>query len=155
MILNYFEDLTSIDGTEAVLIIDKTNKLIEKWTIPHFNTKIFKDLGLQILQMMAVAQNQADGSDEITILHEKNLVYARDFGKLVLIVIAKLRVEMTLLRLITNVSWAESMETKKIEKQIKKFPTSCQELLREELLDDVESHYLEKMTAEREEEESE
>lgn len=116
MITEYLNDLTKVDGIDGIAIYDKNNRVLDSWCVPHFNTKIFNDIGINYLQIFAAVYGAGKEAHEVGVAYEKGQIYARIFPNFFLVVISKVKVEISLIRLIVNVGVSDLIGSKKIQK---------------------------------------
>ncbi len=145
MIADLFKDLTLLDGIDAIVVFDKDNRILDSWAVSHFNTRVFNDLAMNYLQIFGIKTHTDYHFDEAVIAFEKGQVYGRQLPEFGLIVIAKFRVEISLIRLIVNVGIAEFGSSRKLKKILRKLSAGDTDFLADTYLDDVESEYLKKL----------
>ena len=145
MLAELFKDLLSIDGIEAAVIYSGDNQILDSWSITHSNTQIFKEIGLSYLQIFSITEQMSQSYEEIVVSHEKGQLYARFNDGLLLVVIAKLKVETSLIRLLVNVGFAEYGESRKLQKLMRKLSRARGNFLDPRYLDSTEQKYLDKI----------
>jgi len=145
MLSELFKDLLSIEGIEAAVIYGRDNQILDSWSIAHFNTQIFKEIGLSYLQIFSITDQMSQSFSETVVLHEKGQLYARFSEGLLLVIIAKLKVEVSLIRLLVNVGFAEYSSSKKLQKIVRKISKEKGDFLDSRYLDSTEQKYLDKI----------
>ena len=145
MIEEYLKDLQKIDNIEAIALYSIDNKLLESWTGPNFNSKVLEEMSLHYFQVYAALDLSAQNYQEIVITHEKGHFYTRLYPDLLLIVVVKSMVEISLIRLISNVKIIELLESREFHKILKKSSTETQDFLNKKKLDESEMEYLKKL----------
>ena len=145
MINELFPDLLKLDGIEAIIIYNTDNVIVDSWARPHYNIKIFKELGLNFQQIFRVSKKTKQPFQEVVLNLEKGKIYSRFNSEILLIIVSKFKVEPSLIRLIVNVGLAKFEESRKVKKLLKKKPLRGYNCLKPALLDDVEEEYLNKI----------
>ncbi len=145
MILDFFNDLKKINGIEGIVIFSKDNLIIDHWSNPQFNTKIYNDLSQSYLQIFAINEKVEYSFEEVVLTFDNGQVYARNFPEFLMLVITKLNLEIELIRLILNVNYDNLINSRKMKKELKKFPQNERSFLNKNFLDDVEETYLNKI----------
>lgn len=145
MLSELFKDLLAIEGIEAAVIYGPDNQVLDSWSIAHFNTQIFKEIGLSYLQIFSITDQMSRSFSETVVMHEKGQIFARSSDGLLLVVIAKLKVEVSLIRLFVNVGFAEYASSKKLQKIVRKISRGKEDFLNPRYLDSTEQKYLDKI----------
>lgn len=145
MIAELFKNLLKIEGVEAVAVFSNDNKLLDSWTRSHFNPQVFRDLGLNSLQICQAGKRSNLMLEEIVLKYEKGQLYCRSNPDFLLVVVTKVKVDITLIRLIVNVGLGEYRESRKLQKIVRKVTSGSTNILAKELIDDVEEEYLTKL----------
>jgi predicted regulator of Ras-like GTPase activity (Roadblock/LC7/MglB family) len=145
MINEYLKDLKKIENVEAIVLYSIDNKLIDSWTDSNFNAKVLEDMSLHYFQVFATLDLNGQDYQEIVISHEKGHFYTRIYPDILLIVVVKTTVEISLIRLITNVKIAELLHSRQLQKMLKKTGIENKDFLNKKNLDESESEYLKKM----------
>ena len=131
MIKEFFKDLTQLDGVDGITLISKDNRLIDSWEAPNFESKIFNEIGINY--------------NELVIQHEKGQIYARQFPELFLLIVTRLKVDVALLRIAVNVVIPDLLNSKKLQKILKKLPKESRNYLTRNYLDETEQVYYKKI----------
>jgi len=145
MIEKYLKDLIQLKNVEAVAAYSLNNELIDSWSDPNFNSKVLKELSLHYFQVFATLDLSLKNFQEIVITHEKGHFYTRILPNLLLIVVVKLPIEISLLRLIINVKISDLLKSKELQKGLKKSTQESKDFLNNKNLDDSEKEYLKKL----------
>ncbi len=141
MILEYFQDITRAEGAEAVLFFSRDNTLLEYWKNPNFKSQIFNELGIQFAQLFGVLGQFREEFPEVSVLWEKGQIIAKSFPQFLMIAIGRSKLDPALVRLISNIAYAEAMESKKFQKALKSLKVKSYNFLDNEHLDEVEREY--------------
>ncbi len=147
MIADFFKDLTAIDGVEGIVVYGKDNSILDSWADSQFNTRIFEDLAINYLQIFLLRDNIGSDFREVVLNFEKSQVYVRDLTDFIIVVIAKNKVEISLLRIVINVGYSGLASSRKMKKIFKKLKLEIGGYLGREYLDDVEEEYLVRMNS--------
>ncbi|UCF63870.1 MAG: hypothetical protein JSW33_15105 [bacterium] len=145
MISKYLNDLTLLKNVEAIAIYSLNNDLIDSWCDPNFNSKVLDELSLHYFQVFATLDLSVQNFQEIVITHEKGHFYARILPDMLLIIVVKLPVEISLIRLIVNVKIIDLLNSKALQKGLKKYSTENKDFLNKNILDESEKEYLKKL----------
>lgn len=147
MIEKFFKNLTEIKGIEAFAILNNNNHIVDSWIESRYDLSIFNEIGLSYLQIFDIQENKNFDCNEIVLLFDKGLIFVRYHLKFFIIVIANTNVDISYIRLATNVGIFELNESRKFQKLLKKFPSDRTKLFKQSELDDAE-HYMVKKIAE-------
>lgn len=142
---NYFRDLIRIPGLEAVLVFSNAKKILYQWTVPQFNLAILQELMESYVQIFGVGEKFGFSFPEMVIPYEKGIIYARVTEKWIVVVVAKLSVEVSLIRLIMDVRLPEILKDKQVQKQTKRTPVNRFEQINEFALDDTETALIQQL----------
>lgn len=145
MINEYLNDLQKIKNIEAIALYSIDNTLLDSWTGPNFNSKVLEEMSLHYFQVYAALDLNAQNFNEIVITHEKGHFYTRFYPDILLIVVVKSMVEISLIRLISNVKIIELLESRELQKILKKSAIGTQDFLNKKKLDESEMEYLKKL----------
>lgn len=143
MVLPFFKDLTEIAGVEAVVLFDNQNNIIDSWTIPKYNPTVFSEIGETFLHVFGLIEYLSYDMGEIVIPFDRGLVYTRTQPEFYLIVIARLSVDVPLMRLAVNVALEDFRNNRKVRKMLKKLGGQKFYQIKSITLDDVEKIMLE------------
>ena len=145
MIDKYLKDLKQIPNVEAIALYGINNNLLDSWTEPNFNIKVLEEMSLHYFQVFATLDLNVQNYQEIVITHEKGHFYTRIYPNVLLIVVVKSTVEISLIRLITNVKINELLHSRQLQKFLKKSAIENKDFLNRKNLDESETEYLKKM----------
>ncbi|MCK5453578.1 MAG: hypothetical protein KAJ16_04410 [Calditrichia bacterium] len=145
MIDEYLKDLKQIPNVEAIALYGINNILLDSWTEPNFNIKVLEEMSLHYFQVFATLDLNIQNYQEIVITHEKGHFYTRIYPNVLLIVVVKSTVEISLIRLITNVKINELLHSRQLQKILKKSAIENKDFLNRKNLDESETEYLKKM----------
>lgn len=145
MIDEYLKDLKQIPNVEAIALYGINNNLLDSWTEPNFNIKVLEEMSLHYFQVFATLDLNVQNYQEIVITHEKGHFYTRIYPNVLLIVVVKSTVEISLIRLITNVKINELLHSRQLQKILKKSAIENKDFLNRKNLDESETEYLKKM----------
>ncbi|MCK4893314.1 MAG: hypothetical protein KAT07_05075 [Calditrichia bacterium] len=145
MIDEYLKDLKQIPNVEAIALYGINNILLDSWTEPNFNIKVLEEMSLHYFQVFATLDLNVQNYQEIVITHEKGHFYTRIYPNVLLIVVVKSTVEISLIRLITNVKINELLHSRQLQKILKKSAIENKDFLNRKNLDESETEYLKKM----------
>lgn len=145
MIDEYLKDLKQIPNVEAIALYGINNILLDSWTEPNFNIKVLEEMSLHYFQVFATLDLNVQNYQEIVITHEKGHFYTRIYPNVLLIVVVKSAVEISLIRLITNVKINELLHSRQLQKILKKSAIENKDFLNRKNLDESETEYLKKM----------
>jgi len=145
MIESYLKDLTQLKNVEAIAIYSLNNKLIDSWCDPNFNSKVLEELSLHYFQVFATLDLSVQNFQEIVITHEKGHFYTRILPNLLLIVLVRLPVEISLIRLIVNVKSIDLLNSRGLQKELKRSSVESKDFLNKKYLDESEKEYLKKL----------
>ncbi|RMF60312.1 MAG: hypothetical protein D6748_04380 [Calditrichaeota bacterium] len=148
MIQTYFRDLTELKGVEAVILYDNHYRILDSWRIAQFNANVFTEMGEAFLHIFGLTEFLQANMNEICIPYDKGIIYARNHSRFFIVVIAKLSIEIPLLRLTMNVCMRELEADRKGRKWLKKLPTEKFYQIKTSALDDVEKIMLENILEE-------
>jgi hypothetical protein len=149
VIEKYFRNLNRIDGIEAFVLMDDSNRIIGRWINSKYDTSIFTEIGKSYLQIFGIEESLNFDIDEIVILFERGLIFVRNHLKFFLIIIANPHTDISYIRLAVNVSIFELEESRKGQKLFKKLPLEKPRSFRKSELDDVERLMIKKITENR------
>jgi hypothetical protein len=144
IISEYLKDLTQLKGVEAIALYSSDNTIIASWSQPDFNAQIFEDISINYFQIFSVLESGFRDFQESVLAYDKGSVFARILPDLLLIVIIKPNVEVALVRLIVNVHITELIQSKRVQKILKKLSGQSVNFLETKYLDPREKDYLEK-----------
>jgi ketopantoate reductase len=145
MIDEYLKDLKQIPNVEAIALYGINNNLLDSWTEPNFNIKVLEEMSLHYFQVFATLDLNVQNYQEIVITHEKGHFYTSIYPNVLLIVVVKSTVEISLIRLITNVKINELLHSRQLQKILKKSAIENKDFLNRKNLDESETEYLKKM----------
>ncbi len=143
MVQQYFSDLTGIAGIEAVVIFDNQNNIVDSWALPKYNLTVFSELGETFMHVFGLIEHLDYDMEEIVMPFDRGLVYAKSQEKFSIVVIARLSVEVSLIRLALNVNLQEFHNIRKVRRLLKKLPDQKFYQIKSSTLDDVEKIMLE------------
>ena len=143
MVLPFFKDLTEIAGVEAVVLFDNQNNIIDSWTIPKYNPTVFSEIGETFLHVFGLIEYLSYDMEEIVIPFDRGLVYTRTQPEFYLLVIARLSVDVPLVRLAVNVAMEAFRSNRKVRKMLKKLGGQKFYQIKSITLDNVEKIMLE------------
>ncbi|NOX37672.1 MAG: hypothetical protein GXO78_09065 [Calditrichaeota bacterium] len=146
MIETYFPELTRLPGVEAVVLFDNQKKVRDQWTIPQFNTTIIPELAESYIQIFGVSDRLKEATQEVVVPFERGILFARNLEKFVIVIVARLSVEISLLRLILEVRVPDFLEDRKIAKMGKRIPASKFDQINEFSLDEKEVNFIQQLT---------
>ena len=139
MIDEYLKDLKQIPNVEAIALYGINNNLLDSWTEPNFNIKVLEEMSLHYFQVFATLDLNVQNYQEIVITHEKGHFYTRIYPNVLLIVVVKSTVEISLIRLITNVKINELLHSRQLQKILKKSAIENKDFLNRKNLDESET----------------
>ncbi len=145
MIKEFLRDLTVIESIEAVAVYANDNTILDSWTRPNFQNKVLEELCLHYLQLFSLLETDIRNYREIATSHDRGYIYARALPDVLLVVISRIPVEISLLRLIINVKIPELLSSRSFQKKIKKVSSDNYNFLDKQFLDDSEKEYLKKL----------
>ena len=145
MIFELFETLPKIEGMEAVIIYNKSNKIIDSWTLPSFSTQILEELGFNYHQVFEMLDLFPNPHDEIVLDFEKQQIYARFNEGFLILTVSKKLAAIPLIRLAITVGFEKNSVSKKSKKRFSLFGGKKTVYLKSNSIDSVEAKYLEKM----------
>ncbi len=145
MIESYFPELTQLPGVEAVILFDNQKKVRDQWTIPQFNTTIIPELAESYIQIFGVGEKLKEDAREVVVPFERGVLFARSLDKFVIVVVARLSVEISLLRLILEVRVPDFLSERKVAKIGKRIPRSKFEQINEFSLDEKEAEMIQQL----------
>jgi predicted regulator of Ras-like GTPase activity (Roadblock/LC7/MglB family) len=145
MIKEFFKDLTQLDGVDGITLISKDNRLIDSWEAPNFESKIFNEIGINYCQIFVLLGRSERDYNELVIQHEKGQIYARQFPELFLLIVTRLKVDVALLRIAVSVVIPDLLNSKKLQKILKKLPKESRNYLTRNYLDETEQAYYKKI----------
>ncbi len=151
MIMEFFEDLKRVDGVQCIVLFDKNLKLIERWSAKYLSEKIFNEIRMDMAQVFSLTDKYSRESQEFVLVTTKDKIYSRNFDRFYLLVLAHLKVDIQLIRLIVTVGWGKMLKNKKIQKALRKLPEPSTNYFAEKFLDDVEAKYLNQLNHIKEE----
>ena len=143
MIEQYFKNLIEIAGIEAVVIFDNQNNILDSWTLPKYNLTVFTELGETFLHVFGLIEHLRYEPTEIVVPFDRGLVFGKTEEKFYVIVIARVSVEVPLIRLAVNVETEDFKQARKVRKMLKKLPDQKFYQIKSITLDDVEKIMLE------------
>lgn len=145
MIKEYLKDLTQVEGIDGIAIFDMDNKIIDSWTAPNFEDKIFNEIGINYYQIFAILESSERDFHELVIQYEKGQVYTRTLPDIFILVITKTKTDIALIRLIINVAAPEFLNSRKLQKILKKSSKPSRNFLVKNYLDSTEQAYHKKI----------
>ncbi len=148
MIEQYFPYLVGRKGVSAVVLCDKRGQVRSSWVIPKLNRDVLGEICEQMVQAFSLAQELQFDVEELVVPFEKGLLYARITDWFLLAVVARLNLDVSLLRLMVNVHLADFMKNKKILRMLKKWPDWPSLSTAAISLDDIEVQFIQQLTEE-------
>jgi len=145
MIDKYLKDLEQVENVEAIALYSMNNKLLDSWTDSNFNAKVLEEMSIHYFQVFATLDLNVQNYQEMVIAHEKGHFYSRIYPDILLIVVVKSTLEISLIRLITNVKITELLHSRDLQKALKKSTAENIDFLNKKNLDESETEYLKKM----------
>jgi hypothetical protein len=145
LISEYLKDLTLLKGIEGIAIFSHDNSILDAWHEPNFNPKLFEEISINYFQMFSILDSGYRDFHEVVTSHEKGKVYVRVLPDLLLVVVAKSNIEMALVRLVVNVQIVELLNSRKLQKLVKKISEKSSNFLNKKYLDQKEDEYLKKI----------
>ena len=142
MFLEYFEDLKRVDGIHCIGFYDKKLNVIERWSSQYLSEKISTSIRQEIAQIFVLSEVYLQPAREFILVTKKEKIFSRNFDRFYLLILAQLKVDIPLIRLITSVSWGKMQKEKKVQKFLRKLPAQSPDFFSEENVDDVEAKYL-------------
>lgn len=149
MIDKYFQWLYEIEGVDAFALMDNMNRIVDGWANSKYDSSIFTEIGDSYLQIFSINGESGFGVDETVVTFNRGLIFARDYSRFLLLIIASPHVDVSYLRLAVDVSIAELEESKKIQKILKKLPPERQSTFKDSQLDDSESSMINRIMENR------
>lgn len=148
MIVEFFKDVTEISGVDAIVLFNNQNKVIESWSGSKYNPGVFTEMGESLLHIFGLLEYLKYDMNELVVPFDKGLLYARTHPKFYMVVLAKLSVEVPLVRLAMNVCLKEFEEDRKVKKLLKKLSDNKFFQIKSITLDDTEKIMLENILEE-------
>lgn len=148
MVQQYFKDVIEVDGVDAVVLFDNQNNIIGSSATTKYNPTVFSEMGESFLHIFGMLEYLKYGLNEIVVPFDKGLLYTRTHPRFYVIVLAKLSVEVPLIRLAMNVCLKEFVEDRKVKKIFKKLSDKKFYQIKSITLDEMEKIMLEKMLEE-------
>lgn len=148
MIEQFFKDITDIEGVEAVILFNNKNNIIGSWATARYNPTVYAEMGESFLHIFGMVEYMKYDLNEIVVPFDKGLVYARTHPKFYIVVLARLAVEISHVRLAMNVCLKEFEDSRKAKKIIKKLSDKKFYQIKSITLDETEKLILEKMLEE-------
>lgn len=145
MIEKYFQNLCEIDGVEAFALLDNNSHIIGTWTNSQYDSPIFSEIGESYLQIFGIEETLDFNVDEIILRFDRGLVFVRKHTRFLLLIIANTSVDTSYVRLAANVSIYELEASRKIQRALKKLPSTKPNRFEETKLDDVEYFMINKI----------
>ena len=149
MMRKFFADVSALEGVEAVVLFDNQNRVMDSWMTPRYNAGIFGEVGETFQHIFGLMEHLEAGVEELVVPFDRGQVYARGHARFVLVVIARLQVEVSLIRLATEVCLQRFLEDRKTQRQLKKLPEKKFYEIKSIRLDDVEKIMLETILEDR------
>lgn len=134
-----------IDSVEAVAIFANDNTIMDDWSRLNFQNNFLKEISLHYLQLFYLLETDINNFREIIISHDRGYIYARALPDLMLIIISRIPVNISLLRLIINVKIPDLLNSRAFQKKLKKVVSNNYNFLDKKSLDDSEREYLKKL----------
>ncbi|MBN2366742.1 MAG: hypothetical protein JXL67_11290, partial [Calditrichaeota bacterium] len=135
-----------INQVEGIAIYSIDNSMLDSWNSPDSPENIFDQLSIHYLQFYSMLENGLSNFKEIVISHEQGYIYVRALPDLLIMAITRRPTEITLIRLIINVQISSLLNSKQLQKTIKKMSMESQNFLEKKFLDDTERELLKKLT---------
>ncbi|MCK6620742.1 MAG: hypothetical protein HUU32_07310 [Calditrichaceae bacterium] len=148
MIAEFFKDVTEISGVDAIVLFNNQNGVIESWSGSKYNPGVFTEMGESLLHIFGLLEYLKYDMNELVVPFDKGLLYARTHPKFYMVVLAKLSVEVPLVRLAMNVCLKEFEEDRKVKKLLKKLSDNKFFQIKSITLDDTEKIMLENILEE-------
>lgn len=148
MIAEFFKDVTEISGVDAIVLFNNQNGVIESWSSSKYNPGVFTEMGESLLHIFGLLEYLKYDMNELVVPFDKGLLYARTHPKFYMVVLAKLSVEVPLVRLAMNVCLKEFEEDRKVKKLLKKLSDNKFFQIKSITLDDTEKIMLENILEE-------
>lgn len=148
MIVEFFKDVTEIPGVDTIVLYNNQNGVIESWSSSKYNTGVFNEMGEALLHIFGLLEYLKYDMNELAIPFDKGLLYARNHPKFYIVVLARLSVEIPLVRLAMNVCLKEFEEDRKVKKLLKKLSDNKFFQIKSITLDDTEKIMLENILEE-------
>jgi hypothetical protein len=145
MVEQFFKDVNDIEGVEAVILFSNQNSIVDSRATSKYNPTIFSEIGESFLHIFGMLEYMKYDLNEIVVPFDKGLVYARTHPKFYIVVLARVSVEVPLIRLAMNVCLREFEESRKARKTLKKLSDKKFFQIKSITLDDLEKIMLQKM----------
>jgi predicted regulator of Ras-like GTPase activity (Roadblock/LC7/MglB family) len=114
--LQEFNDLVGVWGS---LVINNQGEVIEKLTPPGINTAALNNITNHVIELLNSAGGHLPGLKEAVFHYSQRILFILDLGKAILIVISTPSVDISLLRMTSNVVLTNWETDTKAQKQFK------------------------------------
>ncbi len=145
MINQHLKDLTLIEQVDGIAVYSISNILLDSWVRQGAGEKVFEQISLHYLQIFALLESGVKTFNEIVVTHDRGLLYARALPDILLLVIARTPLEIALIRLIINVKITDLLNSRQLQKAIKKLADRSPNFLDKKFLDETERDLLKKL----------
>ncbi|RMG61339.1 MAG: hypothetical protein D6715_13845 [Calditrichaeota bacterium] len=146
MIEQHFPQLVGRKGVSAVMLCDTRGGVRGYWVKPKMNNEVLGEICEQFVHVFSLANQLGYEIEELVVPFEKGLIYARPAEKFILGVVARLNLDVSLLRLIVNVHLADFLQDKKVQRMLKKWPEWSPANSSPIKLDEIEVQLIQRMT---------
>lgn len=148
MIQEFFKDVTEIAGVDAIVLFNNQNGVIASWNGSKYTAGVYSEVGEALLHIFGLLEYLKYDMNELVVPFDKGLLYARTHPKFYVMVLARLSVEVPLVRLAMNICLKEFEEDRKVKKLLKKLSDNKFFQIKSITLDDTEKIMLDNILEE-------
>lgn len=118
------QEILELSGVETCVVVDNHGSTIRKMGSIRLNNEQLDEICALILHSLTTLERNGAGSDELEFYFEHNQVLTRDLEQAVLYVICKPAINISLLRMTTNVVLSRWKKSPDVKKTLKKHAVS-------------------------------
>lgn len=146
MIINEFlQDLTKVPNMQAIAVYGVNNTLLDSWTVYDSHLQKLNEISLHYFQIFSILHAKGKNFKEVLISHDNGQIYALILPDLLFIILTKLPTDISLIRLIINVSVSEILGSRTVQKLLKKTREKHLNFFDKKYLDESEKELLKKI----------
>jgi len=114
------QEIIELSGVETCVVVDNHGSVIHKLGSTRFNNEQLEGLGVLIVRSLASLKSSGAESDELEFFFDHNQILAWDLDQAVLYAICQPSINLSLLRMTTNVVLNQWKKAPDVIKTLKK-----------------------------------
>lgn len=114
------QEILDLSGVKTCVVVDNHGSTIHRMGSMRFNEEQLEEIGALMIRSLATLESSGARSDELEFFFDQYQILARDLDQAVLYAICQPSVNISLLRMTTNVvlnQWKEDPDVKKTLKK--------------------------------------